>query len=152
MQNLTKQATSLTPRSPAPRKPRNSATARGSAADSGKPPARGGLQREQLEYYLGHLAQYDVLTELPNRSQFHDRLSGAMARATRHHQMVGIMLLNVDCFKAVNIKHGHSRGDLVLKRVAGCLKQCTRKSDTLARTGGDEFAVILEDLAPIPVS
>jgi diguanylate cyclase (GGDEF)-like protein len=109
-------------------------------------PARGELSREQLEYYLGHLAQYDVLTELPNRSQFHDRLSGALARAARHKQMAGIMLLNVDAFKAINIKHGHRGGDLVLKEVAARLKQCTRQSDTVARMGGDEFAVILEDL------
>src|SRR5258706_4820021 len=61
------------------------------------------LSRKQIEYCLGHLAQYDVLTDLPNRCQFHDRLTGAMARAARHRQMVGIMLLNVDSFKAINI-------------------------------------------------
>jgi diguanylate cyclase (GGDEF)-like protein len=64
--------------------------------------------------------------------------------------MVGIMLLNVDSFKAVNARHGHLNGDLVLKEVAERFKQCTRKSDTLARLGGDEFAVILEDLTEKP--
>jgi len=114
--------------------------------DAAEPAARDVPQREQMEYYLGHLAQYDVLTELPNRSQFLDRLTGAIARAARHKEIVGIMLLNVDAFKAVNIKHGHRNGDLVLKQVAECLKHCTRKSDTVARLGGDEFAVILEGL------
>jgi diguanylate cyclase (GGDEF)-like protein len=102
--------------------------------------------RKKLEFYLGHLAHYDVLTELPNRSQFRDRLSGAIARAARHHHLAGIMLLNVDAFKAINIKHGHGAGDVVLQQVAERLKQCTRQSDTVARLGGDEFAVILEDL------
>jgi diguanylate cyclase (GGDEF)-like protein len=73
-----------------------------------------------------------------------------MARAARHKEMVGIMLLNVDSFKAVNIKHGHRIGDLVLKEVAARLQQNTRKSDTVARLGGDEFAVILEDLTERP--
>ena len=123
----------------------------GSAGDAKNPavtPAEGGdLQREQFEYYLSHFAQYDALTELPNRGQFLDRLAGAVARATRNSQILGIMLLNIDAFKAVNVRHGHRRGDLVLKQVAERLKLCTRKSDTLARVGGDEFAVILEGLA-----
>ena len=119
------------------------------------PPTAGGVRapatpddvgRKKLEFYLGHLAHYDVLTELPNRRQFRDRLSGAIARAARHHHLAGIMLLNVDAFKAINIKHGHGAGDVVLQQVAGRLKQCTRQSDTVARLGGDEFAVILEDL------
>jgi diguanylate cyclase (GGDEF)-like protein len=114
-------------------------------ASTGKA-ARENLRHEQIEYFLSHLSQYDPLTELPNRSQFHDRLSGAMARAARQNQMVGIMLLNVDSFKAVNIKYGYDQGDDVLRQVAARLKQCTRRSDTVARLGGDEFAVILEGL------
>ena len=145
------------PRSASPRKP----ATRGAAA-SVKPevgtelaPASKDLQREQFEYYLSHFAQYDALTELPNRGQFLDRLAGAVARATRNGQILGLMLLNIDSFKAVNFKHGHRCGDLVLKQVAERLKLCTRKSDTLARLGGDEFAVILEglaskDVAPVP--
>jgi diguanylate cyclase (GGDEF)-like protein len=111
-----------------------------------KKPVGETFNREQLEYYLAHLAQYDTLTELPNRSQFHDRLSGALARAARQKQIVGVILLNLDSFKAVNVKHGYAKGDIVLKQVAERLKHCTRKSDTLARLGGDEFAVILEGL------
>jgi diguanylate cyclase (GGDEF)-like protein len=101
---------------------------------------------EQFEYFLAHLAHYDVLTDLPNRAQFHDRLSGTLARAARQKYLAGILLLNLDHFKSVNVKHGHKQGDALLKQVAERIKKCTRKSDTLARLGGDEFAVILEAL------
>jgi diguanylate cyclase (GGDEF)-like protein len=99
-----------------------------------------------MEHWLGNFGQIDQLTQLPNRSQFLDRLNGAMARATRSKQFVALMLLNLDHFKALNISYGHQVGDLVLQKLAERLKGCTRKSDTVARIGGDEFAVILEDL------
>src|SRR5262245_44888935 len=104
-------------------------------------------KREQLEYWLGHFAQTDLLTELPNRSQFLDRLDGALARAVRSRQMVGVVLLNIDRFRSVNATHGHKIADTVLKTLGERLKEGTRKSDTAARMGGDEFAVILEGLA-----
>jgi diguanylate cyclase (GGDEF)-like protein len=126
---------------------RKRGAARAQGLPAGTRPVPGAAERKQLEFYLGHLAQYDVLTELPNRSQFRDRLGGAIARAERHQHIAGVMLLNVDGFKAINIRHGHRAGDLVLQEVAARLKHCTRQSDTVARLGGDEFAVILEDLA-----
>jgi diguanylate cyclase (GGDEF)-like protein len=104
------------------------------------------LTREKLGYYLGQIAHWDVLTDLPNRTQFHDRLSGALARAERQRSLAGIILVNVDFFKAININHGYAIGDRVLQNVAKCLKECARKSDTVARLGSDEFAVILEGL------
>ncbi len=104
-------------------------------------------ERKRLETRLSYLAQYDVLTELPNRSQFRDRLDGAMARAIRNKQLVGVMLLDLDHFQTVNDTLGQGAGDLVLKQVAERLKQCVRKSDTVARMGGNEFSVILEGLA-----
>lgn len=104
-------------------------------------------ERRRLESRLSYLAQYDVLTELPNRSQFRDRLGGAMARAVRNKQLVGVMFLGLDRFQTVNATLGQGAGDLVLKQMAERLKQCVRKSDTVARVGGDEFSVILEGLA-----
>jgi diguanylate cyclase (GGDEF)-like protein len=105
------------------------------------------VKREQLEQWLGHFAQVDLLTELPNRSQFLDRLNGAIARAARTRQLVGLMLLNLDHFKVVNATYGHRFADQVLKGVGDRLRDSTRKSDTIGRLGGDEFAVILEGLA-----
>ncbi|MDP1647318.1 MAG: diguanylate cyclase [Rubrivivax sp.] len=103
-------------------------------------------ERKRLESRLSYLAQYDVLTELPNRRQFHDRLGGAMARASRNKQLVGVMFLGLDRFQTVNATLGQGVGDFVLKQMAERLKHCVRKSDTVARVGGDEFSVILEGL------
>lgn len=100
----------------------------------------------QPEYHLSYLAQYDLLTELPNRSQFRDRLRGAMSRARRNHQLIAVMFLGLDQFKKLNRVYGPASGDLLLQHLAQRLKGCTRESDTIARLGGDEFALILEGL------
>jgi diguanylate cyclase (GGDEF)-like protein len=102
--------------------------------------------KPELRDLLGELAQVDFLTELPTRGQLLDRLTGAMARATRNATLLGVMLLNVDRFKAVNRTYGYRIADLVLKEMAERLAYSTRKSDTIGRFGGDEFAVILEGL------
>jgi diguanylate cyclase (GGDEF)-like protein len=143
-----KQNSKSTPieRSDDPADPRAAASPAGSADPPLRRPARKASKREQLEYWLGHFAQIDLLTELPNRSHFLDRLSGAIARAVRNEQIVGVLLLNLDHLKALNAAHGHEIADLVLKKSAARLKDRTRKSDTIARIGGDEFAVILEGL------
>lgn len=104
-------------------------------------------ERKRLESRLSYLAQYDVLTELPNRSQFRDRLGGAIARATRNKQLMGVMFIDLDHFQTVNATLGQEAGDLVLTLMAERLKHCVRKSDTVARVGGDEFSVILEGWA-----
>ncbi len=109
-------------------------------------PGRQASKQRQLEYWLGHFAQYDLLTNLPNRSQFLDRLHGAIARAMRNGQKVGVMLINLDGFKALNVQCGYQRADLVLKHIAERLLAITRRSDSLARLGGDEFSIILEGL------
>jgi diguanylate cyclase (GGDEF)-like protein len=103
-------------------------------------------KKTKLQDLFGELAQVDFLTELPTRGQLLDRLTGAMARATRNNSLLGVMLLNVDRFKRVNRAHGYRVADLVLKEMAGRLLRSTRKSDTIGRFGGDEFAVILEGL------
>ncbi len=108
------------------------------------PPAD--AKRIQLENWLGHVAQIDPLTALPDRTQFLDRLNRAIARADRSGHLLAVLLLNLDRFKELNAKHGHQAADLVLKRTAERLMACTRESDTVARLGGDEFVVILEGL------
>jgi diguanylate cyclase (GGDEF)-like protein len=102
--------------------------------------------RRWAEPSLSALAQYDQLTELPDRNQFLGHLGGAIARAARNQQLVGVIFLAVDHFKTVNRLLGHRGGDAALKQIAERLKQCVRKGDILARLGGDEFSIILEGL------
>ena len=91
-----------------------------------------------------HLALHDELTGLPNRRLFHNRLENALDRATRSGQSVALLLIDLDSFKLVNDTAGHHIGDELLKRVSSIFLTRIRISDTVARTGGDEFSVILE--------
>ena len=102
------------------------------------------IERKRSEEHLTYLAQYDHLTGLVNRTLFRDRLVHAMARTKRMQQPIGLMLLDLDRFKAVNDTFGHDMGDEVLKAVSERLKICVREVDTVARMGGDEFTIILE--------
>ncbi len=105
------------------------------------------LARQRQAERLSHLAQYDELTGLANRSLFQDRLERALAWARRHQRLVAVMILDLNGFKAVNDRLGHLAGDRLLaimaKRFAGRL----RETDTVARLGGDEFAILIENLA-----
>lgn len=104
-------------------------------------------QTNQRLQHLQHLTQNDLMTGLPNRKEFRDRLCEAIARTRCHGALTGLLLLDLDDFKGLNQTLGQSVGDLALEQVAERLKQCTRTSDTLvARIGDDEFAVILEGL------
>jgi diguanylate cyclase (GGDEF)-like protein len=96
--------------------------------------------REELE----HLAQHDMLTELPNRRMFMDRLVQAIARAERTEEGFALLFIDVDNFKNFNDSLGHAAGDAVLKAVAQRLASNTRKVDTVARLGGDEFVVMID--------
>jgi len=105
------------------------------------------IERKRAEERLTYLAQYDQLTGLVNRTLFRDRLIHAMARSKRLQQPMGLMLLDLDRFKAVNDTLGHDAGDQLLKVVADRLHECVREVDTVARMGGDEFTIILEGLS-----
>jgi diguanylate cyclase (GGDEF)-like protein len=92
------------------------------------------------------LASHDSLTGLLNRRAFHDRLEDSLARARRHGRRIGLIFLDLDAFKQVNDAHGHAVGDAVLRRVGSQIAAMTRKGDVAARTGGDEFVMLLEDI------
>ena len=103
-------------------------------------------ERKQAERRLEYLAMHDVLTDLPNRQLFQDRLEIALGRAGRKpYGKLAVMLLDLDNFKEVNDLHGHIYGDHLLKVAALRLQTCLRKSDTAARMGGDEFTLIIEE-------
>ena len=105
------------------------------------------IERKRSEEHLTYLAQYDHLTGLVNRTLFRDRLVQAMVRTKRMQQPIGLMLLDLDRFKAVNDNFGHDLGDELLKAVSERLKTCVREVDTVARMGGDEFTIILEGVS-----
>ncbi len=104
------------------------------------------MARKQAEERIRHLASYDELTGLPNRSMFHERLHHALAQAQRHSRPLAALFIDLDRFKNINDTLGHEAGDRVLKEVAERLRGCLRDSDTVGRLGGDEFVVLLEEL------
>jgi diguanylate cyclase (GGDEF)-like protein len=101
---------------------------------------------KRLQEQLEHLARHDPLTGLPNRFLFADRLRQALAQGKRRKAPFAILYLDLDGFKPVNDVHGHQAGDAVLVEVGRRLQACVRESDTVARMGGDEFTVLLNDI------
>ncbi|HKI58019.1 MAG TPA: diguanylate cyclase [Trueperaceae bacterium] len=104
------------------------------------------IERKRDEARLKHLALHDPLTDLPNRTLFHDRIGVALDRALRDGERVGLLFIDVDDFKRINDDHGHETGDALLRALAERLEGTVRRSDTVARMGGDEFTVLLTDL------
>lgn len=102
--------------------------------------------RRAMEVKIQHLAHYDPLTDLPNRTLFTDRLQQALSVARREKGRLALMFIDLDKFKPINDTHGHQTGDLVLKEVARRIEACLRESDTVARIGGDEFVVLLHTI------
>ncbi len=103
-------------------------------------------QRKLQEERLNYLAIHDALTGLPNRLLFNDRLKLGLEQARRRNLKLGVIMLDLDFFKVINDTYGHSFGDLVLIEAGKILKQLTRKTDTVARFGGDEFTILLGEL------
>ncbi|MFN8624018.1 MAG: EAL domain-containing protein [Chloroflexota bacterium] len=105
------------------------------------------LENARLYEELRHQAFHDNLTHLANRALFTDRLEHALARRARNGGLVAVLFIDVDDFKAINDRMGHLQGDQLLREVGARLLGCLRMGDTAARVGGDEFAVLLEDVA-----
>jgi len=97
--------------------------------------------RQRAEQQIAHMARHDALTDLPNRLLFRERLAEALAGVSRGSKLA-VLFLDLDRFKGVNDTLGHPMGDELLKMVAARLRHCVRDSDTVARVGGDEFAII----------
>lgn len=102
--------------------------------------------RKALEEELTYAALHDSVTDLPNRGLFRDRVQHALARAERHDHPVGVLFIDLDDFKKFNELEGHAIGDQLLAAVAERLRDNLRGPDTAARIGGDEFALLLEDI------
>lgn len=101
---------------------------------------------KEKQHQLEHMAHFDVLTNLPNRSLLADRLNQSLLFSKRNNTLVAIVFLDLDGFKEINDKHGHCVGDELLVVFADRLKDILREQDTLSRYGGDEFVIVLSDL------
>lgn len=102
------------------------------------------IDRKRAETELARLAHYDSLTGIPNRLLFNDRLDRALQRAERGDTPFALLYVDLDGFKSVNDTHGHDVGDKLVQGIAARLNQCIRRTDSVARIGGDEFTVLLE--------
>ena len=109
--------------------------------------ARDVTERKEAEEFINFQAYHDLLTRLPNRALFKDRLNISIAQAKRNKNHVAVMFLDLDRFKVVNDTLGHAMGDRLLQSVALRLESCVRKCDTLSRFGGDEFTLLLPSIS-----
>lgn len=103
-------------------------------------------ESRDMKVKMSHLAQHDSLTDLPNRTLLHDRITQAIALARRHGSQCAVLFLDVDRFKLINDSLGHTIGDQLLRSVAERLSACVRGTDTVSRPGGDEFVVLLSEI------
>ncbi|MBO6851584.1 MAG: EAL domain-containing protein [Marinobacter sp.] len=108
--------------------------------------ARDVTERKEAEAFINFQAYHDLLTRLPNRALFKDRLELAITHARRENQKLAVMFLDLDRFKVINDTLGHAMGDRLLQAVTQRLERCLRKGDTLSRFGGDEFTLLLPSI------
>jgi len=104
------------------------------------------IHRTRLHADLRYAAAHDPLTGLANRALFHERLAAVLAKVRRQHGHFALLYLDLDKFKAVNDHFGHAAGDLLLQDISQRLRESVRKTDTIARMGGDEFVILLQNL------
>jgi len=105
------------------------------------------IERKQTEQHLSRLAHYDPLTDVPNRILFRDRLEHAINLAERDKNSFTLMFIDLNGFKQVNDNFGHDAGDAIIRICAERLNSCLRRSDSVARMGGDEFTLLLQNIA-----
>lgn len=103
-------------------------------------------ERKNVERVVERQATHDLLTDLPNRSLFNDRMSLAIEVTHRSESKCAVLFVDIDGFKEVNDTHGHDVGDKLLREISVRLKACVRRTDTVARMGGDEFAIVLDSI------
>jgi diguanylate cyclase (GGDEF)-like protein/PAS domain S-box-containing protein len=103
-------------------------------------------KRKKAEEMIRYQANYDLLTGLPNRMLFNERLSLSLTQSRQHQKKLAVCFLDIDHFKKINDTLGHSAGDLLLKNFASRVSQCVRKGDTVARWAGDEFTLIIPEI------
>ncbi|WP_041483415.1 putative bifunctional diguanylate cyclase/phosphodiesterase [Thioalkalivibrio paradoxus] len=108
--------------------------------------ARDITERLEAEAFISFQAYHDLLTRLPNRALFKDRLSIAITQAAREDRQLAVMFIDLDRFKVINDSLGHTMGDRLLQAVSQRLLKCVRKGDTLSRFGGDEFTLLLPEV------
>ena len=106
-------------------------------------------ERKRAEETIRHQAYHDLLTGLPNRALFNDRLTLSLAHAHRVSAVLAVLFLDLDRFKYVNDTFGHEVGDRLIQNIAGRLLSCVREGDTVARFGGDEFILLLPQVARV---
>lgn len=105
--------------------------------------------RQQVENELEHLAYFDELTDLPNRTLLIENIKKSLSQAKRNQSLLSVIFVDLDRFKNINDSHGHFVGDKLLQNVSARLKDVLRDSDTIARNGGDEFVILIENMKDV---